>query len=166
GHYWTAKGANDTLTLPIIPLAKAINISTRLFVDLGERASIVGFIVAGNTPKRVLIRGIGPSLAGSGVPSTLADPTLTLFDSAGKPIRTNNNWRDTQAAEIIATGIPPQNDLESAIVTTLSAGPYTAVLTGQGNTTGNGLVEVYDLEPNSDSTLANLSTRGLGGTGA
>jgi phospholipase/lecithinase/hemolysin len=165
GHYWTAKGANDTLTIPFIPPAKAINISTRLFVDLGERVSIVGFIVKGDAPKRILIRGIGPSLAGSGVPATLADPTLTLVDSSGKPLRTNDNWRDTQAAEIIATGIPPQNDLESAIVTTLTAGPYTAVLAGQSSTTGNGLVEVYDLEPGTNSTLANLSTRGFVGTG-
>jgi phospholipase/lecithinase/hemolysin len=165
GHYWTAKGANDTLTIPFIPPAKAINISTRLFVDLGERVSIVGFIVTGDTPKRILIRGIGPSLTGSGVSSTLANPTLTLLDSAGKPLRTNDNWRDSQSTEIIATGIPPQNDLESAIVTTLSAGPYTAVLAGQSNTIGNGLVEVYDLEPGTDSTLANLSTRGFVGTG-
>ena len=94
----------------------------------------------------------------------MADPTLTLFDSAGKPIRTNDNWRDSQAAEIIATGIPPQNDLESAIVATLSPGNYTAILAGRNETTGNGLVEVYDLEADTGSTLANLSTRGFAGT--
>jgi phospholipase/lecithinase/hemolysin len=165
GHYWTAKGANDALTIPFVPPAKAINISTRLFVDLDERVSIVGFIVTGDAAKRILIRGIGPSLAGSGVPNTLANPTLTLLDSAGKPLRTNDNWRDSQSAEIIATGIPPQNDLEAAIVTTLTAGPYTAVLAGQSSTIGNGLVEVYDLEPGTNSTLANLSTRGFVGTG-
>jgi phospholipase/lecithinase/hemolysin len=164
-HFQIAKLAHDSITAPPAPMSKALNISTRLFVDTGERAPIAGFVVTGDIPKRVLLRGIGPSLAASGVPGPLADPTLTLFDPAGKPLRTNNNWRDSQAAEIIATGIPPQNDLESAIVTTLSAGPYTAVLAGQNGTTGNALVEVYDLEPGTDSTLANLSTRGFVGTG-
>jgi phospholipase/lecithinase/hemolysin len=165
GHYWTAKGANDALTIPFVPLAKALNIATRLFVDTGERVPIVGFIVTGDTSKRVLLRGIGPSLAANGVPNPLADPTLTLFDGAGKELRTNNNWRDSQAQEIMGTGIPPQNDLESAIVATLSPGPYTAVLAGLGGTTGNGLVEVYDLEPAANSTLANVSTRGFAGAG-
>jgi phospholipase/lecithinase/hemolysin len=164
-HFQIAKLAHDSITAPPGPASKALNISTRLFVDTGERAPIAGFVVTGDTPKRVLLRGIGPSLAASGVPGPLADPTLTLFDAAGKPLRTNNNWRDSQPAEIIGTGIPPQNDLESAIVTTLSAGPYTAVLSGQNGTTGNALVEVYDLEPGTDSTLANLSTRGFVGTG-
>ena len=77
----------------------------------------------------------------------------------------NDNWRDSQAAEIMATGIPPQNDLESAIVATLAPGHYTAVLAGKNGTTGNGLAEVYDLEPGTSSTLANLSTRGFVGTG-
>ena len=78
---------------------------------------------------------------------------------------TNDNWKDSQAAEIMATGIPPQNDLESAIVATLAPGHYTAVLAGKNGTTGNGLAEVYDLEPGTSSTLANLSTRGFVGTG-
>ena len=165
GHYWTASGANDALTIPFTPPGKAVNIATRVFVDTGERVPIAGFIVAGDVPKRILIRGLGPSLAAAGVPNPLADPTLTLFDSAGKDLRINNNWRDSQAQEIIGTGIPPQNDLESAIVVSLNPGPYTAVLSGQGGTTGNGLVEVYDLEAGANSTLANLSTRGFVGAG-
>ncbi|HEX7518041.1 MAG TPA: SGNH/GDSL hydrolase family protein [Chthoniobacterales bacterium] len=165
GHHWTAKGANDTLTIPFTPPAKALNISTRVFVDTGERVSIAGFIVTGNISKKVLIRGIGPSLTASGVPNPLADPTLTLFDESGNALMTNDNWQDTQAAEIMATGIPPQNDLESAIVATLGPGHYTAVLAGKNGTTGNGLVEVYDLEPGTGSTLANLSTRGFVGAG-
>lgn len=164
-HFQIAKLAHDSITAPPAPFSKALNISTRLFVDTGERAPIAGFVVTGDVPKRVLLRGIGPSLAASGVPGPLADPTLTLFDAVGKPLRVNDNWRDQQAPEIIATGIPPQNDLESAIVTTLSAGSYTAVLGGQNGTTGNALVEVYDLEPENASTLANLSTRGFVGTG-
>ena len=165
GHYWTAKGANDALTIPFTPPAKALNIATRVFVDTGERVSIVGFIVTGSVSKKVLIRGIGPSLTASGVPNPLADPTLTLFDQSGTMLMMNDNWRDSQAAEIMATGIPPQNDLESAIVATLAPGHYTAVLAGKNGTTGNGLAEVYDLEPGTNSTLANLSTRGFVGTG-
>jgi phospholipase/lecithinase/hemolysin len=165
GHYQSAKGANDALTIPFTPPAKALNISTRVFVDTGERVSIAGFIVSGSVSKKVLIRGIGPSLAASGVPNPLADPTLTLFDQSGNALMTNDNWRDSQAAEIMATGIPPQNDLESAIVATLQPGHYTAVLAGKNGTTGNGLAEVYDLEPGASSTLANLSTRGFVGAG-
>jgi phospholipase/lecithinase/hemolysin len=165
GHYQTAKGANDALTIPFTPPAKALNISTRVFVDTGERVSIAGFIVTGNISKKVLIRGIGPSLTASGVPNPLADPTLTLFDGSGNTLMTNDNWRDSQPAEIMATGIPPQNDLESAIVATLPPGHYTAVLAGKNGTTGNGLVEVYDLESGTSSTLGNLSTRGFVGAG-
>ena len=165
GHYRIARLANDTITLPPAPISKALNIATRVFVDTGERVPIAGFIVTGDVPKRVLIRGIGPSLAMNGVPTPLADPTLTLFGATGNQLRMNDNWRDSQEAEIMATGLAPQNNLESAIVTTLSPGPYTAVLAGQNGTTGNGLVEVYDLEPNVSSTLANLSTRGFVGTG-
>lgn len=165
GHYQFAKVASETLTNPSVPLSKALNIATRVFVDIGERISIAGFIVTGNISKKVLIRGIGPSLAASGVPSPLADPTLSLFHETGTPILTNNDWRDSQEAEIIATGIAPQNDLESAIIATLAPGQYTAALAGRNDGTGNGLVEVYDLEADSDSTLANLSTRGFVGTG-
>jgi phospholipase/lecithinase/hemolysin len=165
GHHGVAQLANETITLPPVPLAKALNIATRVFVDTGERVPIAGFIVTGDLPKRVLIRGVGPSLAANGVPAPLADPTLTLFDSAGKDLRTNDNWRDSQAAEIMATGLAPQNDLESAIVLNLTPGPYTAVLSGQGGTMGNGLVEIYDLESDTSSTLANLSTRGFVGNG-
>ncbi len=164
GHYWTAKGANDTLTIPFVPPAKALNLATRVFVDTGERVSIVGFIVTGDVTKKVLLRGIGPSLAASGVPNPLANPTLTLFDDSGNLLLTNNDWRESDPAAIIATGIPPQNDLESAIVATLGPGRYTAVLGGVEETTGNGLAEIYDLEPETNSTLANLSTRGFVGT--
>ena len=165
GHYWTARRADDALLITATPLAKAVNISTRVFVGIGERVSIAGFIVTGDVPKRILIRGIGPSLAANGVPSPLPDPALALFDGAGKQVRLNNNWRDSQPDEIMATGLPPQNNLESAIVAALPAGHFTAVLTGNNGMTGNGLVEIYDLEPGTGATLANLSTRGLVGAG-
>ena len=165
GHHQLAKTAFDTITIPPAPVSKALNIATRVFVDVGERISIAGFVVTGGVSKRVIIRGIGPSLVSSGVPTALADPTLTLFDQGGAVLMTNDNWRDSQAAEIIATGIPPQNDLESAIIATLAPGHYTAALAGKNDGIGNGLVEVYDLESGSSSTLANLSTRGFVGVG-
>lgn len=164
-HYQTAKGAYDALTIPPTPTAKAANISTRVGVDTGERVSIAGFIVTGDTPKKVLIRGIGPSLSERSVPNPLADPMLTLFDGAGTARITNDDWKHSQQAEIMATGIPPTSDLESAIVATLAPGRYTAVLASKNGGTGIGLVEVYDLEPGTSSSLGNVSTRGFVGTG-
>ena len=126
---------------------------------------IGGFIVTGSTPKHVLLRGIGPSLIASGVADALTNPTLDLRDSAGVRILANDNWRDTQEAEIVATGIPPSDDFESAIVETLPPGSYTAILGGMGMTSGVGLVEIYDLDQTTDSKLANLSTRAFVDTG-
>lgn len=113
----------------------------------------------------MLLRGIGPSLSASGITDALADPTLDLRDSAGVRILANNNWRDTQEAEIIATGIPPTNNLEAAIVQTLAPGSYTVILRGMGMTAGVGLVEIYALDQGVDSKLANLSTRAFVSTG-
>jgi hypothetical protein len=109
----------------------------------------------------VLIRGIGPSLAGVGVPNVLADPVLELHGPGAFATITNNDWKQTQWVEIQATGIPPTDDLESAILATLSPGTYTAIVRGNGNTSGIALVEVYDLNQGIDSKLANLSTRAL-----
>jgi hypothetical protein len=80
------------------------------------------------------------------VPNVLGDPTLELYDGNGGPVGTNNNWRDDQENEIIATGIPPSNDLESAIVKDLAPGSYTAIVRGSNNTTGVALVEAYCLD--------------------
>ena len=126
---------------------------------------IGGFIVTGNDPKKVILRAIGPSLAGFGILDPLADPVLELHGSDGSLITTNDNWKDTQQSEIEATGLQPQNDLEAAIVRTLDPGSYTAIVRGNGGTTGVGLVEVYDLDQTVDSILANISTRGLIQTG-
>jgi hypothetical protein len=122
---------------------------------------IGGFIVTGTQPKRVIVRAIGPSLPVAG---QLANPTLELRDASGGLIRSNDDWRiGGQQAEIIATTIPPSNDLESAIVETLQANGsnYTAIVRGANDGTGVGLVEIYDLDHSVDSRLANVSTRGL-----
>jgi hypothetical protein len=140
------------------------NISTRLRVETGDNVLIGGFIVTGTQPKRVIVRAIGPSLPLAGA---LADPILELHGPASFATITNDNWRSTQEAEIIATTIPPSNDLESAIVATLPANnsAYTAIVRGVNGGTGVGLVEAYDLDRTVDSKLANISTRGLVQTG-
>lgn len=137
------------------------NISTRLRVETGDNVLIGGFIVTGAQTKKIIVRAIGPSLSLTGV---LPNPILELHNSSGGLIAINDNWRSDQEAEIIATGIPPTNDLESAIVTTLPANnsAYTAIVRGVNNGTGIGVVEVYDLNRTVDSTLGNISTRGLG----
>ena len=131
----------------------------------GDNVGIGGFIVTGNAPKRVIVRAIGPSLTHFGVPDVLADPVLELHGAGGFVTLTNNNWRDTQEDEIQATGIPPTDDLEAAIVVTLAPGSYTAIERGLNNTVGVGLIEIYDLNQGADSKLANLSTRAFVSTG-
>jgi hypothetical protein len=137
----------------------------KVFAD-SARFGIGGFIITGNDPKQVLLRGIGPTLSRSGIDPALclADPVLELHGQGGFVTITNNNWRDTQEGPIQATGIPPTNDLESAILVTLNPGVYTAIVRGNGGGSGIGLVEVYDLTDGADSKLANLSTRAFVGT--
>lgn len=142
-----------------------LNISTRLNVLTGDKVLIAGFIVTGTGPKNVIVRGIGPSLSGAGISDALMDPVLALHDSSGAALSTNDNWRDTQESEIEATGLAPSDDSESAIVMSLDPGAYTAILAGVNQTTGIGLVEVYDLDQPAASKLANISTRGFVDTG-
>lgn len=142
---------------------QSVNISTRMKVAGGDNVLIGGFIVQASpgSTKKVIVRGIGPSL---GLPGTLADPTLILYDSAGHIVAANDNWRSNQA-EVLASGIPPENDLESAIVTSLASGAYTTVLSGVGGATGVALTEVYDLDQSFRARLANISSRGQVQTG-
>ena len=121
---------------------------------------IGGFIVTGNTPKQVIIRGLGPSLASSGITGFINDPVLRLFGPTGAQIGINNNWQDTQQTEIEATGIPPQDPRETAIVATLQPGAYTTSVADANSETGVGLVEIYDLSAATGGKLFNISTRG------
>jgi hypothetical protein len=134
-------------------------------VQTGDNVGIGGFIITGSSTKHVLIRAIGPSL--TGVPSALADPVLELHGPGTFVTVTNNDWRDDPAQEALieATGIAPTNNLESAIHATLTPGAYTAIVRGNGNSSGVALVEVYDLNPAVDSKLANISTRAFVNTG-
>ena len=143
---------------------KQLNISTRLQVQTDDNVLIGGFIVTGNEPKKVIVRGLGPSLTSSGVEGELENPIIELHQG-NATLATNQDWRDTQSAEIEASTLAPPNELESAIVRTLDPGQYTVILRGHGDDTGIGLVEVYDLNRAANSQLANISSRGLVGTG-
>jgi hypothetical protein len=127
--------------------AKLANISTRALVGTGANIVIAGFILGGNSGNdRIIVRGMGPSLTALGVPNALADPTLELRDANAALVFSNNDWQDNpaQAAELIAAGLAPSNQLESGIAATLPPGLYTALLAVSNNGTGVGLVEVYD----------------------
>jgi hypothetical protein len=126
--------------------SKLANISTRGFIHGGDNVLIAGFIVGGDGggASRVLIRGMGPSLAGFGVSDALPDPVLDLYDSNGSRVKTNDDWKQTERSEIEATGIVPPDDAESAILYTLGPGSYTTIVGGKG-ASGVGLVEVYNL---------------------
>lgn len=145
-----------------------MNLSTRMLVQTGDRIAIGGFIITGSAPKHLLLRAIGPSLTQSGIPNALADPVLELHGPGAFVTITNDNWRDdpAQEAAIIATGIPPSNNLESAIDVTLNPGAYTAFVKGKNNTSGVALVEVYDFSQAASSKLANVSTRAFVSSGS
>ncbi|MDQ3119855.1 MAG: hypothetical protein M3Q89_09865, partial [Verrucomicrobiota bacterium] len=163
GNYEAVPGPADATTMTLSGQLR--NISTRLRVQTGDNVLIGGLIISGTEPKQVIVRAIGPSLADRGLSGALQDPTLELFNGAGAPIASNDNWKDTQQAEIEASTIPPENDAEAAIVRTLDPGTYTAIVRGKNESSGVGLVEVYDLSPASQSRLGNISSRGFVDTG-
>jgi uncharacterized delta-60 repeat protein len=140
------------------PLA---NISTRAQVGTGQSVEIAGFIISGSWPKKVIVRALGPSLiaSGFGASQVLANPSLQLHDASGALIAFNDDWKE-DGPEISKTGLQPGDDLESAIVTTLPPGTYTAVIQGHPGEQGIALAQVYDLDSTETSSLANISTRG------
>ena len=141
------------------------NISTRAYVGTGVEVPIGGFIVTGTDPKKVMLRALGPSLTPLGVAGAVQDPILELHDASGNIITLNDSWKASQESEIAQAGLAPADDREAGIMATLAPGSYTAVVRGKNDTTGIGLVEVYDLDSLSNSKLANISTRGIVGTG-
>ncbi len=147
------RGVNDTTgvalceVFDLAPNSSHVgNISTRGRVAGGDSAMIGGFILGGRAPTKVILRAIGPSLTAAGVSGALQDPLLEVHDGNGSLLFSNDNWRSTQEAEIIASTIPPTDDREAAIVATLPSGPYTAVVRSANNGSGVALVEVYNLE--------------------
>ncbi len=122
-----------------------LNISTRASVDTADGQMIGGFIVGGTTAKAIVIRGLGPSLAAS-IANPLPNPTLTIFNSSGIAIATNDDWQqDASAADVQSVGLAPPNVLESALLLTLLPDTYTAILSDVNGATGIGLVEVYNV---------------------
>ena len=143
----TGVGLVEAFDLDQSSPAKLANISTRGFVGTQDNVLIGGFIIGpdnGGMP-HVIVRAIGPSLAGQGVQGALDDPMLELHDGQGNTLNTNDDWQESQQAEIEATGIPPSDTRESAIVARLAPGKYTGVVRGKNDTTGIGLVEVFNI---------------------
>jgi sugar lactone lactonase YvrE len=163
---------NNAAASPPSPIA--VNISTRDTVGTANGVMIGGFIIQGSESKSVMIRAIGPSLTQFGVNNALTDPTLELHDSSGAMIATNDNWVATQHGGVITvdqvtnirnSGLAPTQPYEAAMIVQLQPGAYTAIVGGVKGTAGIGLVEVYDLDSNINSRLANISTRGSVDTG-
>jgi cytochrome c peroxidase len=160
--------ADGTITLTNVPgasptPAQALNISTRLEVGTGDNVMIGGFIIKGNSSKSVLIRGLGPSLSNLGLAGVLLDPVLELRGTNGAVLFQNDNWKDDQRAQIEGTAFQPTDDREPVIVASLPPAAYTTILTGKNQTTGIGLIEIYDRDQTADSELQNISTRGFVG---
>ena len=162
----TALG-NYTLTLTgpegsTVTESKLINISTRAFVDRGDGVTIGGLIIEGTSPKTVVIRALGPELANRNVEGVLTDPQLQLFKGPDL-IDSNDDWDQHSRKSEIPTSLVPNFALEPVIVTTLEPGAYTAIVRGNAETTGVGLIEIFEADDNA-SKLVNISTRGQVGT--
>ena len=164
--YYLAQGSGGQVFRVSALPAQALNISGRARVEAGQGVVISGFVVTGTTPKRVGVRALGPSLANFGVASPLADPIIRLNRGDGSLVMVNDNWKNTQQVEITAAGLAPPHDKEAALIATLPAGNYTAVVSDKDGGTGVTLAEVYDLDQTADSRLANISSRAPVGTGS
>ncbi len=172
--YILADNSNDTAgqLLKIVPIPAApalLNISSRARVETDDLGyAIAGFILTGSAPKPVVLRAVGPSLQANGLPlaGRLANPILTLQDSDGVTIASNDDWMtNPRQQEIVDLGLAPNDPAEAAIIVTLSPGAYTATMRGAGGGTGIGVVELYDVDQNAPANAANLSTRARVQTG-
>ena len=135
------------------------NLSTRMRVGTADDVLIGGFIIGGTQAKTVVVRARGPSLVPFGIANALANPTMQLV-SGQSVLAASDDWGSAaNAAAIAGSGFAPSNALESAILATLSPGPYTAVVSGVSGTTGVGIVEVFEVD-RPEAPLANISTRG------
>ena len=156
GNYTAiVRGVNSTTGIALVEVyeldsttTRLMNVSARGRVGVNDAVLIGGLIVSGSQPKQLIVRAIGPSLTAAGVAGALPNPMLELHDSTGALIASNDNWQTGgQASQISASGLAPSNSLESAIIATFPPGNYTAIVKGVNNTTGVGMVEVYDLDP-------------------
>jgi hypothetical protein len=146
--------------------SRLVNLSTRLRVGTADNVLIGGLIIEGDRAKKVLLRALGPSLGASGISGALQDPQMMLLNASGTVLQSNDNWQTgPDAAAVTATGIPPADPREAAIVAQLAPGSYTVVVSGANNSSGVGLVEDYTLDNYDGSYVGNISTRGYVGTG-
>jgi hypothetical protein len=171
----TATNSGGTVTSPAATislspsggLGRLTNISTRSLVQTGDNVQIAGFVISGSTSKSVLVRAAGPALQTSfGISGVLEDPTIEVRDArTGTVVASNDNWEASLAASFTAVGAfawsPGSKD--AAVLATLPPGGYTAMVRGRDGTTGIGLVEVYDADGRSGSSLINISTRSVTG---
>lgn len=126
--------------------SRLVNLSTRGNTGTGDNVMIAGIIVEGDGPKTVALRAIGPSFANlpTPVPNELRDPQLTIFSGANT-VDHNGNWLDHARAHDMPSRLMPSVNTEAAVVHTFEPGAYTAIVSGAGQTSGNALVEVYEL---------------------
>jgi glucose/arabinose dehydrogenase len=150
-----------------IPVSPAlVNLSTRGDVGTGDNVLIGGFILTGSTTKEMIVRALGPSLTGAGVPGALANPTLDLHDGNGAVIDSNDDWQShARQQDVDDAGLAPGNSFESAIARLFQPGPYTAIMRGVNDGTGIGLVELYDVDQGAPTNAVNISARGQVGVG-
>ncbi|CAN5591328.1 hypothetical protein BH18VER1_BH18VER1_05970 [soil metagenome] len=167
GAQYLYGGAPPPVTPTPAPAAadNLINISTRGVVGTGQNVLICGFIVQGVQPTSLVVRALGPSLTQSGVAGALSDPVVEVRDQSGNIVKKNDDWSDDPSAGTLSSkGLAPTDGRESALIVSLSAGTYTAVVSGYNGSTGVGLVELYDLQA-TNARAANISTRGIVQTG-
>ena len=167
-YYLTQGGSGQVFRVSAVA-AQPLNISVRSRVGIGNDVMISGFIITGSSAKKVILRALGPSLQQANVPDPLPDPFLELRAGDSTLITSNNNWKENtlaQQQDITSNQLAPSNDFESAIVATLQPGTYTAIIRGQGNSSGVGLLEVYDVDRTTTSRVANLSGRASVQTGS
>jgi hypothetical protein len=135
---------------------RLVNVSARNNVGTGANALIAGFVITGNAPVQLLIRGIGPALSGYGVGGVLADPKLQIFDNNGQLIVENDDWGGSAdltaaATQVGAFSLNNPASKDAALLVTLLPGTYSAQVSGQGGTTGVALIEIYEVPPQPES---------------
>lgn len=163
GVIFIADTGNNRITRgapePLQPTRLA-NVSTRARSGTGDNNLIGGFIVGGTGSKELVVRGMGPSLGAAGVSNALSDPMITVVDANQKVVATNDDWTSNSTSDqalLQLTNLAPPSHKESALVLSLPAGAYTAVVRGVADTTGICLVEIYDVDPPASAKIANLS---------
>jgi sugar lactone lactonase YvrE len=159
-----ASGLNNPGNLlfePVRPSANnLLNLSTRAFVGTNTGVLIGGLILQGTAPATLVLRAIGPSLTPFGINGALADPSLELHDSSGALLASNDNWQTgPDASAIQRVGLVPNDANESALRATVPAGAYTVIISGVNQSSGIGVVEIYDLHQTT-TRAGNIATRG------